>query len=123
MYYYYTTTTTTTTTLLLLLQYYTLLTTSCIVQCAKQPYGSVSYGFYVCEYLRTCNRYRSSWRQLKNAQGWWEKKKVDPQFRQTVADIYKFVTEATHEGRTFFNKEGQSSRESETGATRKKGYK
>ena len=30
---------------------------------------------------------------------------VEPQFRQTVADICKFVTEAAHEGQTFFNKE------------------
>jgi len=106
MYYYYTTTTTTTTTLLLLLQYNTLLSTSCIVQCAKQPYGSVSCGFYVCEYPRTCSRYSSSWRKLKKAEGWWEKETIDPQFRQTVADICKFVTEAAHEGQTFFNKEG-----------------
>jgi len=106
MYYYYTTTTTTTTTLLLLLQYYTLLTTSCIVQCAKQPYGSVSCGFYVCEYLRTCSRYSSSCRQLKKAQSWCEKEKVDPRFRQTVAHICKFIIEAAHEGRTFFNKDG-----------------
>ena len=28
---------------------------SCIVQCAKQPYGLVSCGFYVCKYRRTCN--------------------------------------------------------------------
>jgi hypothetical protein len=77
------------------------------MQCAKQPYGSVLCGFYVCEYLRTCTRFSTSWRQLKKAQGWWRREKVDQNFRQTVADICKFVTEATHEARTFFNPKGE----------------
>ena len=77
------------------------------MQCAKQPYGSILCGFNVCEYLRTCNRFSSSWRQLKKAQGWWRRKKVDQNFRQTVADICKFVIEWAHEGRSFFNKENE----------------
>jgi hypothetical protein len=60
-------------------------------------------GFYVCEYLRQCTQYSKSWRQLKKAQDWWEKEKVDQDFRQTVADICKFVTESAHEGRPPFS--------------------
>jgi hypothetical protein len=81
------------------------------VQCAKQPYGSVLWGFYVCEYLRTYNRFSSSWWQLNKAQGWWRREKVDQNFRQTIADICKFVTESAHELNTFFNKEGDLARD------------
>jgi hypothetical protein len=77
------------------------------MQCAKQPYGIDLYGFYVCEYLRTCNRFSSCWRQLKKAQGWWRREKVYQQSRQTVVDICKFVTESAHEGNTFFNRPGR----------------
>ena len=83
----------------------------CIVQCAQQPYGSVLCGFYVCEYLRTCSRFSSSWRQLKKAQDWWRMEKVDQDIRQTVADICKFVIESTHEGNTFFNQESELARD------------
>jgi hypothetical protein len=44
--------------------------------------------------------------QLKKAQDWWEKEKIDQDFRQTVTDICKFVTESAHEGRPpFFHTE------------------
>jgi hypothetical protein len=91
------------------------------VQCAKQPYGSILCGFHVCEYLRTCSRFSSSRQQLKKAQGWWQREKVNQDFRQTVVDICKFVTESAHEGNMFFNKEGnlariQSLRGSKAGA-------
>jgi hypothetical protein len=81
------------------------------VQCAKQPYGSILCGFHVCEYLRTCSRFSSSRQQLKKAQGWWQREKVDQDFRQTVVDICKFVTESAHEGNMFFNKEGDLARD------------
>ena len=45
--------------------------------------------------------------QLKKVEGWWRREKVDQNFRQTVADICKFVTECAHEGRPFFNKENE----------------
>jgi hypothetical protein len=77
-----------------------------IVQCTKQSYGSVLCGFFVCEYLRMCTRFSSSWRQLKKAQGWWKKEKVDKSFKQTVADIRKFVHEAALEGKAFFDTDG-----------------
>jgi hypothetical protein len=92
--------------LLLLLIVYYICSNDCvlyIVLCTKQPYGLVLCGFYICKYLRTCSRFSSSWRQLKKAQGWWKREKVDQDFRQTVADICKFVTESAHEGNTFFN--------------------
>jgi hypothetical protein len=78
-----------------------------IVQRTKQPYGSVLCGFYVCKYLRTCTRFSSSWRQLKKAQGWWRREKVDQNFRQIVVDICKFVTECAHEGWLLLNKESE----------------
>jgi hypothetical protein len=77
------------------------------VQCAKQPYDSVLCGFYVCEYLKTYNKFSSSWRQLKKAQDWWRREKVDQDFKQTVADVCKFITESVHEGNTFFNWESE----------------
>ena len=43
--------------------------------------------------------------QLKKAQGWWRREKVDKNFRQTVEDICKFVIDCAHEGRPLFNKE------------------
>jgi hypothetical protein len=53
-----------------------------------------------------CSKFSSSWQQLKKAQGWWRKEKVDQDFRQTVTNICKFVTKSAHEGNMFFNKEG-----------------
>ena len=38
-----------------------------IVQCAKQPFGSVVCGFYVCEYIRACGKFKGNWRQLKKS--------------------------------------------------------
>ena len=44
---------------------------------------------------------------LRKAEGSWEREKVDPEFRKTVADICNFVTRATHEGQTFFDNESE----------------
>jgi hypothetical protein len=54
-----------------------------------------------------CTRFSSSWRRLKKAQGWWQREKVNQNFRQTVADICKFVAECAHEGGPLFNKESE----------------
>ena len=96
--------------LLLLMYYYSLLLLmyySCIVQCVKQPPGSLLCGFYVCEYLRACKKFADSWRQLKKGQDWWEREQVNQHnFNQTVADICKVVTDKiVHEGKEFFNED------------------
>jgi hypothetical protein len=54
-----------------------------------------------------CSKFSSNWRQLKKTQDWWRKEKVDQDFRQTVADICKFVIESVHEGNMFFNWESK----------------
>jgi hypothetical protein len=62
------------------------------VQCAKQPLGSQTCGFYTCEYLRACKTYSSSWRQLKKGLEWWDKERINQHnFKQTRADICKFA--------------------------------
>jgi hypothetical protein len=58
-----------------------------------------------------CSRYNKSWRQLKKAQGWWQREKGDQNFRQTVANICKLVTESAHEGNTFFNMQSELARD------------
>ena len=72
---------------------------------------SKRYLEHIYRYLRTCSRFSSSWRQLKKAQGWWRREKVDQDFRQTVAGICKFVTKRAHKGNTFFNNEGDLARD------------
>lgn len=76
-----------------------------IVQCAKQPEGSVLCGFYVCEFLRACAKYNGSWRQLKKSEDWWEKEVYTYEtFSQTVADICKFfLDQCVVEGKPFFH--------------------
>ncbi|XP_066338503.1 uncharacterized protein [Miscanthus floridulus] len=76
---------------------------------AKQPLGTVVYGYYACEYLRACNRFSHSWRQLKKAQRWWEREKVDHKsITQTIVNIYKFITDSCmHVGEMFFNTESK----------------
>jgi hypothetical protein len=79
------------------------------VQCHKQPYGSNLCGFYVCEYLRACKRFNSSYRQLKKDIKWWqsEEKMNHHNLSRTVADICKFVTDqCVHEGQQFFDETG-----------------
>jgi len=76
------------------------------LQCAKQPPGTVLCGYYVCEYLRACNKHNQSWRQLKKGIDWWQKEQNTNHhnFDQTVADLCKFVTDqVAHEGKPFFN--------------------
>ena len=75
------------------------------MQCAKQPVGSQTCGFYVCEYLRECKQYSSSWRVLKNGLNWWrDVQSTQHSFKQTKADICKFVLDkCVLEGGTFFN--------------------
>ena len=65
-------------------------------------------GFFVCEYLRACKRYKSSYRQLKDSRnkftGIIQKATDEMRFRRTVADICKFVLDmVVHEGQTYFN--------------------
>jgi hypothetical protein len=48
----------------------------------------------------------------QKSKGWWRREAVDQNFRQTVADIYKFVTKDAHEGWTFFNKESELAKDS-----------
>jgi hypothetical protein len=77
----------------------------CIVQCSKQPLGSLTCGLYTCEYLRECKPFRDNWRQLKKGLNWWWTVQSDQHcFRQTRADICKFVLDkCVHEGQPFFN--------------------
>jgi hypothetical protein len=79
------------------------------VQCTKQPPGTVVCGYYACEYLRACSRFSHSWRQLKKAQRWWEKEKIDHKsITQTIADICKFIMDSCVQvGETFFNTESE----------------
>jgi hypothetical protein len=76
-----------------------------IVQCAKQPLGSVVCGFYVCEYIRACGKFKGNWRQLKKSMNWWKKEDyTEATFKQIRADICKFLMDlCVHEGKTFFN--------------------
>jgi hypothetical protein len=77
------------------------------MQCAKQPIGSVTCGFYACEYLRACGRYSSSWRQLKKSKNWWEKENIgEKNFDQTISDICKFLLEqcCDEQGNFFYAK-------------------
>jgi hypothetical protein len=80
-----------------------------IVQCSKQPHGSVLCGFYVCEYLRACGKFSTSYRQLKKSLNWWEKEKITHQtITGTVRDICKFIMDScVHEGGAFFNKDSE----------------
>ena len=81
----------------------------CIVQCAKQPHGTLVCGYYTCEYLRVCSRFSHSWRQLKKTQRWWEREKIDHKsINQTIADICKFIMDSyVKVGETFFNTESE----------------
>jgi hypothetical protein len=75
------------------------------VQCAKQPLGSQICGFYTCEYLRACKTYNSSWWQLKKGLEWWHKEQTNQHnFKQTRADICKFVLDkCVLQGEPFFD--------------------
>ena len=76
------------------------------MQCAKQSEGLVLCGYYTCDYLRCCGSYSRCWRQLKKSTGWWKRRKVDKTIiAQTIADIYRFVTdECRHvEGKFFYD--------------------
>ena len=75
------------------------------MQCAKQPVGSRTYGFYSCEFLRVCKQYISSWRVLKNGLNWSrDMQSTQHSFKQTKGDICKFVlNKCVLEGGTFFN--------------------
>lgn len=77
--------------------------------CAKQPEGSLLCGYYTCEYLRACEGYSHSWRQLKKSIGWWRRERVDhATITQTVSNICKFVTdECCHVEGTFFYAESE----------------
>jgi len=64
------------------------------MQCAKQPEDGLLCGYYTCTYLRACEAYSRSWRQLKKSLGWWKRSRVDHETTtQTVSDICKFVTD------------------------------
>ena len=78
-------------------------------QCAKQPPGTLVCGYYTCEYLRACIRFSHSWCQLKKAQRWWEREKIDyNNITQTIADICKFIMDSyVQVGETFFNTENE----------------
>ena len=49
------------------------------MQCFKQPYGSLVCGYYACEYLRSCGKFRISYMQLKKAQDQWIKEGGHPE--------------------------------------------
>ena len=62
------------------------------MQCAKQPVGSQTCGFYACEILRVCKQYSSNWKVLKNGLNWSrDMQSIQHSFKQTKADICKFV--------------------------------
>ena len=75
------------------------------MQCAKQPVGSQTCGFYAFEFLRVCKQYSSSWRVLKNGLNWSrDMQSIQHSFKQTKADICKFVLDKCMlEGGTFFH--------------------
>ena len=82
------------------------------MQCLKQPDGSNLCGFFVCEYLRACRRYKSSYRQLKDSKNKFtrvlQKATDEMRFRRTVADICKFVLYmAVHEDQPYFNRDSE----------------
>ena len=64
------------------------------MQCAKQPVGSQTCGFYACEILRVCKQYSSNWKVLKNGLNWSrDMQSIQHSFKQTKADICKFFHE------------------------------
>lgn len=83
------------------------LTIMCLIylsmQCAKQPFGSNTCGFYVCEHLRSIVKYCSSWNQLKKAQSNQDFNMRDPAFDQLVNDMCKCIMDdvVDREGKWF----------------------
>ena len=65
--------------------------------------------YYTCEYLRACSRFSHSWHQLKKAQRWWEREKINyKSITQTIADICKFIMDSyVQVGQMFFNMESE----------------
>ena len=66
-------------------------------------------GYYTCKYLRACSRFSNSWRQLKKAQRWWEREKINyKSITQTIVDICKFIMDSDmQDGEMFFNMESE----------------
>jgi hypothetical protein len=79
------------------------------VQCSKQPHGSVLCGFYVYEYLIGCDKFSTTYRQLKRSLNWWEKTRIIHEtITKTVRDICKFIIDnCVHEGASFLNKDSE----------------
>jgi hypothetical protein len=71
-----------------------------IGQCSKQLHGSVLCRFYVCKYLRACDKFRASYKHLKKSLNCWEKEKITHEtIIGIVRDICKFIMDnCVHEG-------------------------